>query len=55
MSFQQECKHAEYIATEDWPTQLNAWARQTNTTVIVDIEAKNKEDAIFKLRQENAL
>jgi UV DNA damage endonuclease len=55
MSFQQECKHAEYIATKDWPTQLNAWASQTNTTVIVDIEAKNKEDAIFKLRQENAL
>ena len=47
--FKVECAHADYILTEDYPKELSKYSDIYNKDFILDIEAKHKQLAIFKI------
>lgn len=50
--FKDECSHADYIDILDYPHKLVEYCQKTQTTIILDIEAKHKQLAIEKLNKE---
>ena len=49
-SFKDCCSHANYIATDDFPEELLILGDHID--LILDVEAKCKQDAIFALKNE---
>lgn len=48
-NFKEECSHADYINITDYPHQLKSFANKQKQEVILDIEAKHKQLAIYEL------
>lgn len=47
--FKDECAHADYISADDYPAKLATFSEQFGKDFILDVEAKHKQLAIFRL------
>lgn len=51
-NFKSHCIHADFIDSQDYPTKLSALSKTFGIDFRLDVEAKAKEKAVFKLQSE---